>query len=154
MGLLKFKEYQNFDFMEWHQKTFRLPAFARGFHLITDQVVRQCPEITGIDIGMFQVFIQHTSASLTINENADPTVRTDFESHMNHMVAENAAYYVHTDEGPDDMPAHIKASLMGTSVQVPITNGQLNLGVWQGIYLCEHRNNASGRTLVITFFGE
>ena len=102
---------------------------------------------------MCQVFIKHTSASLTINENADPTVRTDFESHMNVMVPENAPYYIHTYEGADDMPAHIKASLMGTSVQVPITNGKLNLGIWQGIYLCEHRDYASGRQLVLTIFG-
>ncbi len=102
---------------------------------------------------MLQVFIKHTSASLTINENADPTVRDDFESHMNVMVPENAPYYIHTYEGPDDMPAHLKASLMGSSIQLPITKGRLNLGIWQGIYLCEHRNNASGRKLVITAFG-
>ena len=102
---------------------------------------------------MLHVFIKHTSASLTINENADPTVRDDFESHMNVMVPENAEYYIHTYEGPDDMPAHIKASLMGASVQIPISNGRLNLGIWQGIYLCEHRNHASGRNLVITAFG-
>jgi secondary thiamine-phosphate synthase enzyme len=99
------------------------------------------------------VFIKHTSASLTINENADPTVRTDFESHMNKMVPENAPYYTHTYEGPDDMPAHIKASLLGTSVQIPITDGRLNLGVWQGVYLCEHRNHALGRDLVLTISG-
>ena len=102
---------------------------------------------------MLQVFIKHTSASLTINENADPTVRVDFESHMNEMVPENAPYYIHTYEGPDDMPAHIKASLMGTSVQIPITDGKLNLGIWQGIYLCEHRDTASGRNLVLSAFG-
>lgn len=102
---------------------------------------------------MLQVFIKHTSASLTINENADPTVRADFESHMNEMVPEDAPYYIHTYEGPDDMPAHIKASLMGASVQIPITKGRLNLGIWQGVYLCEHRNNALGRELVITAFG-
>ena len=102
---------------------------------------------------MLQVFIKHTSASLTINENADPTVREDFESHMNIMVPENAPYYVHNYEGPDDMPAHIKASLMGAAVQVPITNGRLNWGIWQGIYLCEHRDDAKGRNLVISAFG-
>jgi len=140
--------------MKWHQQIGRLPAFRRGFHVITDWVVAQCPEITTIDTGICQVFIKHTSASLTINENADPTVRTDFESHMNVMVPEEAPYYIHTYEGPDDMPAHIKASLLGAFVQIPITNGKLNLGIWQGIYLCEHRDHASGRDLVITVFGE
>lgn len=140
--------------MKWFQQTFKLPAYPRGFHLITDRVVRECPEISNIRVGICQVFIQHTSASLTVNENADPTVRTDFESHMNIMVPEDAPYYVHTYEGADDMPAHIKASLMGASVQIPITKGKLNLGIWQGIYLCEHRNHASGRTLVVTVFGD
>lgn len=140
--------------MKWFQQTFRLPAYPRGFHLITDRVVRECPEISNIHVGICQVFIQHTSASLTVNENADPTVRTDFESHMNIMVPEDAPYYVHTYEGADDMPAHIKASLMGASVQIPITKGKLNLGIWQGIYLCEHRDRTSGRTLVVTVFGD
>ncbi|MFT6934775.1 MAG: secondary thiamine-phosphate synthase enzyme [Maribacter sp.] len=139
--------------MKWYQKTYRLPSFSRGFHLVTDFIVNECPEISRIEVGMCQVFIKHTSASLTINENADPTVRTDFESHMNRMVPENAPYYVHTYEGPDDMPAHIKASLLGASVQIPITNGRLNLGIWQGVYLCEHRNDASGRDLVLTISG-
>lgn len=139
--------------MKWHQKTYRLPAFSRGFHLITDLIVNECPELSRIEIGMCQVFIKHTSASLTINENADPSVRRDFESHMNKMVPENAPYYIHTYEGPDDMPAHIKASLLGASVQIPITNGRLNLGVWQGVYLCEHRNHAFGRDLVLTISG-
>ena len=115
--------------------------------------MKAIPEISNIRAGMLQVFIKHTSASLTINENADPSVRTDFEHHMNVMVAENAPYYTHTYEGPDDMPAHIKASLLGASVQLPISNGKPNMGIWQGIYLCEHRNNASGRSLVITAFG-
>lgn len=140
--------------MKSFQRTFRLPAYSRGFHLITDLVVRECPELSKIHTGICQIFIQHTSASLTVNENADPTVRTDFESHMNVMVPENADYYIHTYEGADDMPAHIKASLMGTSVQIPITDGEFNLGLWQGIYLCEHRNNASGRNLVITVLGD
>ncbi len=139
--------------MKWYQKTYRLPAFSRGFHLITDLIVNECPEFSRIEIGMCQVFIKHTSASLTINENADPSVRRDFESHMNKMVPENAPYYIHTYEGPDDMPAHIKAALLGASVQIPITNGRLNLGVWQGVYLCEHRNHASGRDLVLTISG-
>ena len=139
--------------MVFFQKEIQLQPYKRGFHLITDIVLDVIPELTQIRVGMLQVFIKHTSASLTINENADPTVRTDFESHMNKMVPENAPYYVHNYEGPDDMPAHIKASLMGASVQIPITNGRLNMGIWQGIYLCEHRNHASGRKLVITAFG-
>jgi secondary thiamine-phosphate synthase enzyme len=139
--------------MKFYQKEIRLKPFSRGFHLVTREVLDNIPEISAINMGMLQVFIKHTSASLTINENADPTVRDDFESHMNKMVPENAPYYMHTYEGPDDMPAHIKASLMGSSIQIPITKGKLNLGIWQGIYLCEHRNNSSGRNLVITAFG-
>jgi secondary thiamine-phosphate synthase enzyme len=139
--------------MKFYQKEIKLPACERGFHLITEIVLANIPEIKHIQSGMLQVFIKHTSASLTINENADPSVRVDFESHMNQMVPENASYYIHTYEGPDDMPAHIKASLMGASVQIPITDGKLNLGTWQGIYLCEHRNHASGRKLVLTAWG-
>ena len=122
--------------------------------MITDTVIGAVPELRKIKVGFLQVFIKHTSASLTTNENADPTVRTDFESHINTMVPENAPYYVHNYEGPDDMPAHIKASLMGASVQVPITQGRLNMGIWQGIYLCEHRNHATGRKLVVTAYGQ
>ncbi|MEO0572427.1 MAG: secondary thiamine-phosphate synthase enzyme YjbQ [Bacteroidota bacterium] len=140
--------------MKFCQKEIRLKPFSRGFHLITSEVMAAIPEIESISVGQLQVFIGHTSASLTVNENADPTVREDFESHMNQMVPENAHYYQHNYEGPDDMPAHIKASLMGTSIQIPITRGRLNLGIWQGIYLCEHRNHASGRNLVLTAFGE
>lgn len=139
--------------MDFYQKEIRLNAYPRGFHLVTDEILMAIPELKNITTGVLQVFIKHTSASLTVNENADPTVRLDFESHMNVMVPENAPYYVHNYEGPDDMPAHIKASLMGTSVQVPITNGKLNLGIWQGIYLCEHRDYATGRSLVLTCFG-
>lgn len=139
--------------MRFYQNQFRLAPHQRGFHLITNEVISAMPEINEIKSGMLQVFIKHTSASLTINENADSTVRADFESHMNVMVPENASYYLHNYEGSDDMPAHIKASLMGTSVQIPITDGRLNLGIWQGIYLCEHRNNASGRNMVLTAFG-
>lgn len=127
--------------------------YPRGYHIITEDIVRAIPEIKQIDRGMVQVFIKHTSASVTINENADPTVRDDFESHMNIVVPENAPYYRHDYEGADDMPAHIKASLMGASVQIPVTRGRLNLGIWQGIYLCEHRNTASGRNLVMTMWG-
>lgn len=134
------------------QKEIQLCGFSRGFHLVTDAILDEIIEIKNINQGILQVFIKHTSASLTINENADPTVRIDFESHMNKMVPENAPYYLHNYEGSDDMPAHIKASL-GASVQIPITNGCLNMGIWQGIYLCEHRNRASGRNLVLTAHG-
>jgi len=139
--------------MKFFQKEIKLRSYSRGFHLITDEVLSEIPEMRKIVVGQLQVFIKHTSASLTINENADPTVRQDFESHMNSMVPENAPYYLHTYEGPDDMPAHIKASLMGTSVQIPVTNGKPNLGIWQGIYLCEHRNDGGSRKLVLTVFG-
>ncbi|QWX84507.1 YjbQ family protein [Cellulophaga sp. HaHaR_3_176] len=139
--------------MNFYQKEIKLKSYKRGFHLITNEILNACEEIGNIKIGTLQVFIKHTSAGLTINENADPTVRLDFESHINVMVPENQPYYKHDYEGSDDMPAHIKSSLMGVSVQIPITNGQLNLGVWQGVYLCEHRNNASGRSIVITAFG-
>lgn len=139
--------------MKFYQSEITLNPYARGFHLVTKEIITALSEIKNVNIGFLQVFIKHTSASLTINENADPTVRLDFESHINNMVPEDAPYYIHTHEGPDDMPAHIKASLMGTSIQIPITNGKLNMGIWQGIYLCEHRNNASGRKLVITAYG-
>ena len=140
--------------MAWYQRTFRLPSLRRGFHLVTDQVVSNVPEIGQVNIGLAHVFIHHTSAGLTLNENADPTVRVDFESHFNKMVPENAPYYKHTYEGSDDMPAHIKASLLGNALTIPITNGRLNLGTWQGIYLCEHRNHASGRRITVTIQGE
>ncbi|EAQ49263.1 MULTISPECIES: secondary thiamine-phosphate synthase enzyme YjbQ [Leeuwenhoekiella] len=140
--------------MRFYQKEIRLQAKSRGFHLITQEIEQNLEALTNIKVGQLQVFIKHTSASLTINENADPTVRQDFESHMNKMVPENAPYYIHTYEGPDDMPAHIKASLMGASVTIPVTNGRLNLGTWQGIYLCEHRNHGGARKVVLTLFGE
>lgn len=140
--------------MKFYQREIRLRAKDRGFHLITSEITSQLEELSTIATGQLQVFIKHTSASLTINENADPTVRQDFESHMNKMVPENAPYYIHTYEGPDDMPAHIKASLMGASVTIPVTNGRLNLGTWQGIYLCEHRNHGGARKVVLTLFGE
>jgi secondary thiamine-phosphate synthase enzyme len=139
--------------MNFYQSELKLPPYKRGFHIITEHVVRALPEIKGIKAGMLQVFIKHTSASLTINENADPTVRSDFESHMNIMVPENAPYYQHDYEGSDDMPAHIKSSLMGASIQIPITSGVLNMGIWQGMYFCEHRNQAEGRKLVVSAFG-
>lgn len=138
----------------WFQKEFRLKPRSRGFHLITDEVVQQLPELANINIGLLNILIKHTSASLTINENADPTVRKDFESFFNRTVPEDQSYYLHDDEGSDDMPAHLKTSLLGASVNIPVTNGQLNLGTWQGIYLCEHRNQGGGRSLVLTLQGE
>lgn len=139
--------------MKCFQKEIKLKPYSRGFHLITNEILLAIPELKEIQVGQLQVFIKHTSASLTINENADYTVRTDFESHFNKMVPENAPYYQHTYEGSDDMPAHIKASLLGASVQIPITSGRLNLGTWQGIYLCEHRDYGGSRKLVVTAFG-
>jgi secondary thiamine-phosphate synthase enzyme len=139
--------------MKFIQRDLTLPSFPRGFHLITQYIERKLPEIREIKVGQLQVFIKHTSASLSINENADPTVRMDFESHFNKMIPENAPYYKHDTEGPDDMPAHIKASLLGSSVMIPISNGELNLGIWQGIYLCEHRDHGGQRELVLTAFG-
>ena len=127
---------------------------SRGFHIITDQVTDQIPEIKTIKIGILHLFIKHTSASLTINENADKTVRNDFEEHFNQMVPENQSYYMHTYEGPDDMPAHLKASILGSSISIPISNGHLNMGTWQGIYLCEHRDNTFQRKMVATIQGE
>lgn len=139
--------------MIFEQKEIQLQPHKRGFHSITEAIVNDFPEIKSIQKGFLKVFIKHTSASLTINEDADPSVRVDFESHFNNMVPEKASYYIHTYEGSDDMPAHLKASLLGSSVEVPITNGKLNLGTWQGIYLCEHRNNGGSRKLVLTAFG-
>jgi len=139
--------------MKFYQKEISLPHFNRGFHLVTNLILAGIPEISKITVGQLQVFIKHTSASLTINENADPTVRKDFESHFNKMVPENMPYYIHNYEGSDDMPAHLKASLLSSSIQVPISNGRLNLGTWQGIYLCEHRNYGGNRKLVLTAYG-
>jgi secondary thiamine-phosphate synthase enzyme len=140
--------------MAWFQKTVTLAARARGFHLVTDELERAVPEIGRWRVGVAHFFIQHTSASLCINENADPTVRTDLESQFNVLAPENADYYRHTAEGSDDMPAHIKAALIGNSLCVPITQGRLNLGTWQGIYLCEHRNRGGARKVVVTLEGE
>lgn len=130
-----------------------LPSYSRGFHLITNILLAEIPEIQRIKIGQFQAFIKHTSASLTLNENADPTVRADFETHFNHIIPENKAYYSHNYEGEDDMPAHMKSSLLGSQIQIPITNGKLNLGTWQGIYLGEHRNHGGRRKIVLSVFG-
>lgn len=133
------------------QSEFQLPIFPRGFHLITDNILLQV-DIGDVKAGLLHVFIKHTSASLTINENADPTVRQDFESHFNRYIPENAPYYKHDYEGSDDMPAHLKASTLGASVTIPITNGRLNLGTWQGIYLGEHRDRGGRRSIVVTVY--
>lgn len=135
------------------QKEILLSEKPRGFHLVTNEILSQFQEISNYTLGFLQVFIKHTSAGLTLNENADPSVREDFETHMNRMVPENQPYYKHTQEGPDDMPAHIKSSLMGSFIQIPVTNGKLNLGTWQGIYLCEFRNNGGKRKLVVSIYG-
>jgi len=139
--------------MNIYQQTLSLSERRRGFHIITDEVENALPEIRGMKAGICQVFIQHTSASLTINENADPTVRVDFEMFFNKTVLENDPDYEHDYEGSDDMPAHLKAALLGSSVTIPIRNGRLALGTWQGIYLCEHRNRGGQRRLVVTAWG-
>ena len=138
----------------WYQKQFSLPACPRGFHLVTRAVVQALPELAEIETGLFHLFIQHTSASLTLNENADPDVRVDMESGFNAVAPEHASYYTHTLEGPDDMPAHIKSSMLGSSVTIPIAQGRLLLGTWQGIYLCEHRNRGGSRRVVATLHGD
>lgn len=140
--------------MKIFQQHIRLKERKRGFHLITTEVVQALPQTGEIKTGICQVFIQHTSASLTINENADPTVRKDFETYFSKAVPENDPDYLHNDEGPDDMPAHLKAAMLGSAVTIPITNGRLALGTWQGIYLCEHRNYGGSRNLVVTAWGE
>jgi secondary thiamine-phosphate synthase enzyme len=139
--------------MLWFQRQIALAARSRGCHLVTREVLQALPELAQIRTGLLHVFIQHTSASLTINENADADVRVDLESSLNALAPQDAPY-VHTLEGPDDMPAHVKASLMGSSVSIPIASGQLLLGTWQGIYLCEHRNRGGSRNLVLTLSGE
>jgi secondary thiamine-phosphate synthase enzyme len=140
--------------MKIYQQALQLKARTRGFHIITSEVVYAMPQITDIKAGILQVFIQHTSASLSINENADPTVRKDFEMYFNKAVPENDPDYLHDDEGSDDMPAHLKAAMLGNSVMIPIRHGRLALGTWQGIYLCEHRNYGGQRNLIITAWGE
>ena len=139
--------------MSWFQREIQLRPYPRGFHLITREIEAGIPELSRVGTGLLHIFIRHTSAGLTLNENADPSVRVDFERHINAMVPEGAPYYTHTLEGPDDMPAHIKASLMGSSLLLPVSRGRLNLGTWQGVYLCEHRDRASGRHLVLTLQG-
>ncbi|WP_259069839.1 secondary thiamine-phosphate synthase enzyme YjbQ [Mucilaginibacter sp. X4EP1] len=140
--------------MKIYQQQLQLRERKRGFHLITTEVLHALPQLREIKTGICQVFIQHTSAALTINENADPTVRRDFETYFNKAVPENDPDYLHNDEGSDDMPAHLKAALLGCSVTIPIRNGHLALGTWQGIYLCEHRNYGGNRSLMITAWGE
>lgn len=137
----------------WLQKEIRIKAKPRGFHLVTEEVLSQFFEIQKMSVGLLHIFIKHTSASLTINENADPTVRKDFESYFNRTIREDEPYYTHTLEGSDDLPAHIKSSILGNSITVPVSQGRLNLGTWQGIYLCEHRNHGGPRTLVLTLQG-
>ena len=139
--------------MEIFQKEFYLKARPQGFHLVTNEILQELPELKKISSGVANFFIKHTSASLTINENADPDVRHDMKAFTDKMVPENLPYFVHTMEGPDDMPAHIKSSLFGSSINIPLTNGNLNLGTWQGIYLCEHRNNGGRRKIVVTIIG-
>lgn len=139
--------------MPWTQKELTLRPRPRGFHIITHEVVQALPEIGTIDTGLLHIFILHTSASLAINENASPDVRGDLERHFNRTVPENAPDYRHTLEGPDDMPAHIKAVLLGSSLTIPVSRGRLRLGTWQGIYLCEHRNQGGARRLVLTLHG-
>src|SRR5690606_34379147 len=138
----------------WLQKEIQLKARPRGIHLITQDVLAESPDLRQVSVGLLHVFIQHTSASLTVNENADPTVRQDFESYVNRAVPEDQPYYRHNHEGSDDLPAHLKSSILGSSVSLPIKNGRLNLGTWQGIYLCEHRNHGGSRRLVVTLQGE
>lgn len=138
----------------WLQKEIHLRARPRGFHLVTREILEQLPELQQMRVGLLHVHIMHTSASLTVNENADPTVRQDFESYFNHAVPENEPYYLHNDEGSDDMPAHLKASLLGASITLPVKSGHLNVGTWQGIYLCEHRNHGGARRLVLTLNGD
>ena len=142
------------DAIMWQQKLVTLKPRPRGFHLITSELLAQLPELGRIRVGLAHFFIQHTSASLSLNENADPDVRRDLETHLRHLVPDGAGHYVHVLEGPDDMPAHIKASLLGSSVSAPIANGRLRLGVWQGIYLGEHRDHGGSRQVIVTLQGE
>lgn len=138
----------------WVQKEIQLKERSRGFHLVSDEILSEVPEIQNLSVGLFNLFLKHTSAALTINENADATVRLDFESHFNQFVPERAPYYQHDYEGDDDMPAHLKSSILGVSINIPITQGKLNLGIWQGIYLCEHRNHGGSRSVIATITGQ
>ena len=140
--------------MNFVQTEITLNQKPRGFHLITDEILKALPQLKNIKTGIINIFIKHTSASLTINENADPDVRTDFETHFSKMIPEDSDYFLHTAEGPDDMTSHIKSSVLGCSLNIPVTGGRLNTVIWQGIYLCEHRNHGGRRKLVITLLGE
>ncbi|MGE0102830.1 MAG: secondary thiamine-phosphate synthase enzyme YjbQ [Blastocatellales bacterium] len=140
--------------MDFLQKTIRLKTRPRGFHVVTREIADQLPELRQYRVGLLHLFIQHTSASLTINENVSPDVRSDLEEHLNHIVPEDAPYYEHTIEGSDDMPAHIKSSLLGSGLTIPIGEGRLLLGTWQGIYLGEHRDHGGARTVIATIIGE
>lgn len=140
--------------MSWFQREITLPARPRGFHLITREITAAVPEIGRLTVGLAHLFIRHTSASLALNENADPTVRDDMEAYFNRLAPENAPYLTHISEGPDDMPAHLKAVILGSSLTVPISDGRLALGTWQGIYLCEHREHGGRRRVVVTLSGE
>ena len=138
----------------WIQKDITLPQYSRGFHIITDEVIRSISEVKELSVGIIHIFIKHTSASLAINEGADPAVRIDFETFFNKSVPENSPDFIHNDEGPDDMPAHIKSVILGSSLSIPIRNGKADMGTWQDVYLCEHRNNPTRRKLIITVQGE
>jgi len=138
----------------WFQKEVSLKSRRRGFYLISDEICDAIPEINKLRVGLVHILLQHTSAALTLNENADPSVREDFERFFNRLAPENEHYYTHTYEGPDDMPAHLKSSLLGCELTLPITDGSLNLGTWQGIYLCEPRDRAGSRTILVTIQGE
>ena len=138
----------------WIQKDITLPQYSRGFHIITDEVIRSISEVKELSVGIIHIFIKHTSASLAINEGADPAVRIDFETFFNKYVPENSPDFIHNDEGPDDMPAHIKSAILGSSLSIPIRNGKADMGTWQDVYLCEHRNNPTRRKLIITVQGE
>src|SRR3954453_23740690 len=138
----------------WAQHEIQLRAFPRGFHLVTREVEEAVPELRELRVGIAHVFIRHTSASLTVNENASPDVRSDFESWFSRAVPDGAGYFRHTLEGDDDMPPHIKSSLLGSSLTIPVTDGRFALGTWQGIYLCEHRDHGGARQLIVTLWGE
>ena len=140
--------------MEFYQKEIQLTPFSRGFHLITTEIVDNFPEIRNIKFGLLHILIKHTSAGITINENADPSVRKDFETFVNDLIPEDYPHFIHTYEGADDMPAHLKSSIFGSEVQIPITRGKLNLGTWQGIYLAEFRNDGGSRKFVLTAYGQ
>ncbi|RPA67038.1 YjbQ family protein [Cyclobacteriaceae bacterium YHN15] len=139
--------------MKCYQKSIKLRPYPRGFHIITDVIINEFPQLESIETGILNIFIQHTSAGLTINENADPTVRKDFETFINDIIPETYSKFIHDYEGPDDMPAHLKSSIFGSSLQIPIGHGKLMLGTWQGIYLCEFRNHGGPRKLILTAMG-